>query len=72
MDRGAWWASVQGVTKSWTRMTAFTLRGYYLRTGFLERKYIYHEKSRSTHFHVLLKVDEHSHHGLSPASFARP
>ena len=25
MDRGAWWAAVHGVTKSWTRLSDFTL-----------------------------------------------
>ena len=24
MDRGAWWATVHGVTKSWTRLSDFT------------------------------------------------
>ena len=24
MDRGAWWATVHGVTKSWTRLTEYT------------------------------------------------
>ena len=24
MDRGAWWAAVYGVTKSWTRLSNFT------------------------------------------------
>ena len=24
MDRGAWWAAVHGVTKSWTRLSNFT------------------------------------------------
>ena len=24
MDRGAWWAAVHGVTKSWTRLSEFT------------------------------------------------
>ena len=26
MDRGAWWATVHGVTKSWTRLSDFTQR----------------------------------------------
>ena len=25
MDRGAWWAAVHGVVKSWTRLSDFTL-----------------------------------------------
>ena len=25
MDRGAWWATVHGVAKNWTRMSDFTL-----------------------------------------------
>ena len=25
MDGGAWWATVQGVTKSWTQLSDFTL-----------------------------------------------
>ena len=24
MDRGAWWATVRGVAKSWTRLSGFT------------------------------------------------
>ena len=24
MDRGAWWAAVHGITKSWTRLSDFT------------------------------------------------
>ena len=24
MDRGAWWATVHGVTKSWTQLSDFT------------------------------------------------
>ena len=24
MDRGAWWATVRGVTKSWTRLSDFS------------------------------------------------
>ena len=27
MDRGAWWAIVHGVTKSWTGLSDFTLLG---------------------------------------------
>ena len=36
MDRGAWWATVRGVTKSWTRLSDFTsLRVYkfFTKTG---------------------------------------
>ena len=25
MDKGAWWATVHGVTKSWTRLSNFTI-----------------------------------------------
>ena len=28
MDGGAWWATVHGVTKSWTRLSDFTLKAY--------------------------------------------
>ena len=28
MDRGAWWATVHGVTKSWTRLSDFILLGW--------------------------------------------
>ena len=27
MDRGAWWATVHGVTKSWTRLKLLSLQG---------------------------------------------
>ena len=29
MDRGAWWAAVHGVTKSWTRLSDFTVTFYF-------------------------------------------
>ena len=28
MDRGAWWAAVHGVAKSWTRLSDFTFTNY--------------------------------------------
>ena len=28
MDRGAWWATVHGVTKSWPRLSDFTFNAY--------------------------------------------
>ena len=28
MDGGAWWATVHGVTKSWTRLSDFTFKAY--------------------------------------------
>ena len=28
MDRGAWWATVHGVTKSWTRLSAHPYNNY--------------------------------------------
>ena len=31
MDRGAWWATVRGVTKSWTRLSDFTILYYTIR-----------------------------------------
>ena len=30
MDRGAWWATVHGVAKSWTRLTDFTFTFFLL------------------------------------------
>ena len=30
MDRGAWWAIVHGVTKSWTQLNAHTQHSWYL------------------------------------------
>ena len=43
MDRGAWWAAVHGITKSWTRLSDFT--------------FIFHfhalEKEMATHSSVL-------------------
>ena len=37
MDRGAWWAIVHGVVKSWTRLTAKQLstRHQHVRRGYL-------------------------------------
>ena len=32
MDRGAWWATIHGVTKSWTRLNDFHLKAGYLLT----------------------------------------
>ena len=29
-DRGAWWATVHGVAKSWTRLSDFTHLHYYI------------------------------------------
>ena len=29
MDRGGWWATVHGVTKSWTRLSNFTSRHHF-------------------------------------------
>ena len=29
MDRGGWWATVQGVTKSWTRLSTYTQQHIY-------------------------------------------
>ena len=29
MDRGAWWAAVHGVAKSWTRLSDFTFTFYF-------------------------------------------
>ena len=29
MDRGAWWATVHGVTKSWTQLSDFTFTFHY-------------------------------------------
>ena len=31
MDGGAWWATVHGVTKSWTRLSDFTFQARHLR-----------------------------------------
>ena len=31
MDRGAWWATVHVVTKSWTRLSDFTFTFYLLK-----------------------------------------
>ena len=30
MDRGAWWATIHGVTKSWTRLSDFTFTFFHL------------------------------------------
>ena len=30
MDRGAWWAAVQGVVKSWTRLSDFTFTFHFM------------------------------------------
>ena len=29
MDRGAWWAAVHGVTKSWARLSDFTFTSHF-------------------------------------------
>ena len=29
MDRGAWWAAVHGVAKSWTRLSDFTFTSHF-------------------------------------------
>ena len=33
MDRGAWWAAVHGVAKSWTRLSDFTFTFRWAATG---------------------------------------
>ena len=33
MDRRAWWATVQGVAKSWTRLSNFTFTFWKLKSG---------------------------------------
>ena len=43
MDRGAWWAAVHGVTKSWTRLSDFTLTFHFCAL----------EKEMTTHSSVL-------------------
>ena len=43
MDRGAWWAAVHGVVKSWTRLSDFTLTFHFHAL----------EKEMTTHFSVL-------------------
>ena len=44
MDRGAWWAAVLGVTKSWTRLSDFTFTFHFHAL----------EKEMATHSSVLL------------------
>ena len=42
MDRGAWWATVHGVTKSWTRLnTAHTVQAYEHTVSQLDELYIH-------------------------------
>ena len=43
MDRGAWWAAVHGVAKSWIRLSVFTLTFHFHAL----------EKEMATHFSVL-------------------
>ena len=43
MNRGAWWAAVHGVTKSWTRLSDFTFTFHFHAL----------EKEMATHFSVL-------------------
>ena len=43
MDRGAWWAAVHGVTKSWTRLSDFTFTFHFHAL----------EKAMATHSDVL-------------------
>ena len=43
MDGGAWWATVHGVTKSWTRLSDFTFT-FHFRAS---------EKATATHSRVL-------------------
>ena len=43
MDRGAWWAAVHGVAKSWTRLSDFTFAFHFHAL----------EKEMTTHFCVL-------------------
>ena len=43
VDRGAWWAEVHGVVKSWTQLSAFTFTFHFHAL----------EKEMATHFSVL-------------------
>ena len=43
MDRGAWWAAVHGVAKSWTRLRDFTFTFHFHAL----------EKEMATHYSVL-------------------
>ena len=41
MDRGAWWAAVRGVTRSWTRLSDFTFTFHF---HALEKKMATHSR----------------------------
>ena len=49
MDRGAWWAAVHGVTKSWARLSDFTFTFHFHAL----------EKEMATHSSVLVQYFGH-------------
>ena len=46
MDRGAWWATVHGIAKSWTRLSDFTFNFHFHAL----------EKEMATHYSVLASI----------------
>ena len=46
MEGGAWWATVHGVTKSWTRLSDFTFTGHY-RLVYLNYAFLLTEELRT-------------------------
>ena len=51
MDGGAWWATVQGVTKSWTLLIDFTSSGHF--RSFLAVSFLYRFGGKGFSFLVL-------------------
>jgi len=61
MDRGAWWATVHGVTKSWTRLSDFTFTFKDTGKGMKEEsEHAGGKCSDHSKFVVLMKRDEYN------------
>ena len=46
MDGGAWWATVHGVTKSWTQLSDFTFKDINLRKQTIKKITIHFSKKK--------------------------
>ena len=59
MDRGAWWAAVHGVAKSWTRLSTFIVQISYLPLTCAPLLWAPHHKANSRRGRLLWERSEH-------------
>ena len=58
MNRGAWWATVYGVAKSWTQLKQLGMHISYMSSVWLEKKWIILKRWNSAHTSVCLYVEK--------------